>query len=428
MNQSQQLFDRAQVVTPGGVHSPVRSFQAVGGTPVFMAKAQGAYLYDEDGKSYIDFVGSWGPMILGHTHPQVVSAVQEAATKGLSFGATNRLAVEMAEKVVDLMDNIEMVRFVNSGTEASMTALRLARAYTEKNKILKFNGCYHGHEDSLLVKAGSGLATLGLSSSAGVPASVVEHTLVAEFNNLAQVAQLFEQYSTDIAAVILEIVPGNANCISPSPDFLQGLRQLCDQYHSLLIADEVMTGFRVALGGAQQKYRLKPDLTILGKVIGGGLPVGAIGGSNRLMRLLAPVGAVYQAGTLSGNPLAMTAGLTTLELISTDPHFHQQLETQAQKFIAGVLRSAKKYGITMGGVVEGGLFGLWFGQSKIANLTDIQQCDQALFKRFFHAMLQQGVYLPPSPFEACFISAAHNDTVIESAINCADRSLAQLVK
>ena len=361
-------------------------------------------------------------MILGHAHPNVIEAVQQAAAKGLSFGAATKREIEMAEKVISLMPAIEMIRFVNSGTEATMTALRIARGYTKKNKVIKFNGCYHGHEDCLLVKAGSGVATLGLPGSAGVPLTVTQNTLTAEFNNLNQVETLFAEYGDDIAAVILEPVVGNANCISPQIEFLSGIRKLCDRYQSLLIVDEVMTGFRVALGGAQAKYHIKPDITTLGKIIGGGMPVGAVGASRDMMQVLAPLGSVYQAGTLSGNPVAMAAGLKTLELISADTHFYDQLTRQSNKLVQGMLALAKDYKITMNGNVEGGMFGLWFGAQSLTNYDDIKACDNTQFNQFFHALLKQGVYLPPSPFEACFMSAAHDDAVIEktlTAVECA---------
>ncbi|MEM9242753.1 MAG: glutamate-1-semialdehyde 2,1-aminomutase [Pseudomonadota bacterium] len=417
------LFDRAKKSIVGGVNSPVRSFSAVGGTPVFIKRASGPYIYDHNDRCYIDYVGSWGPMILGHAHPQIIAEVQQVATQGLSFGAATEREIDMAEKVISLMPSIERIRFTNSGTEATMTALRVARGYTGRNKIIKFNGCYHGHEDSLLVKAGSGVATLGLPGSAGVPEDVVKHTLVAEYNDLDQVNALFAEYGDDIAAVIFEPVVGNANCIAPQANFLSGLRKLCDTHGSLLIADEVMTGFRVALGGAQEKYNFTPDITTLGKIIGGGMPVGAVGGRREIMNILAPVGPVYQAGTLSGNPVAMAAGLKTLQLISADANFHQRLTEQGEKLIQGILDRAKHYGIAMNGRVEGGMLGFWFGEKMLTNYNDIKACDNKRFARFFHAMLEQGIYLPPSAYEACFISAVHDDAVIEQTITAVDRAL-----
>lgn len=427
MSHCEQLFITAKRFIPGGVNSPVRSFSAVGGTPRFFKKGEGAYLIDEDGKRYIDYVGSWGPMIVGHAHPKVTSAVNDAVRNSLSYGAPTKIEVEMAEKVCGMMDNIDMVRMINSGTEATMTALRIARGYTKKSRIIKFAGCYHGHEDCLLVKAGSGIATLGLPSSAGVPKAVTENTLVANFNNLEQVEQLFKTHGDDVAAVIVEPVAGNMGCLSPRPNFLAGLRRLCDDHNSLLIIDEVMTGFRVSLGGAQAKYKVKPDLTTLGKVIGGGMPVGAVGGRKEIMEVLAPLGPVYQAGTLSGNPIAMTAGLTTLNIITADPDFHKKLTEKSERIVNGTLALAKRAGIPMAGNVEGGMFGLWFTEeASISNYDEMAASNIDRFNQFFHLMLDQGIYLPPSAYEGCFMSSAHGDTEIEKTLEAVEKALASL--
>lgn len=421
MNNSSKLFERAQQKIPGGVNSPVRAFKGVGGEPIFFDRGTGAYLFDVDGNSYVDYVGSWGPLILGHAHPKVIAAVQEAVIKGLSFGAPTELEVLMAEKICQLMPNIEMVRMVNSGTEATMTAIRLARGYTGRSKILKFTGCYHGHNDALLVKAGSGLLTLGTPDSAGVPADFVKHTLTADFNNLAQVSDLFTRYGEEIAAIIVEPVAGNMNCILPLPEFLPGLRKICDQYGSLLIIDEVMTGFRVAPGGAQAHFNIKPDLTTLGKIIGGGMPVAAFGGRRDVMEKLAPLGPVYQAGTLSGNPVAMAAGLATLDEIM-QPGVYDRLAVTTQQLIDGMLLIARKNGIPLTANYLGGMFGLFFSEEKtITSFEQAQHCNLERFKKFFHSMLAEGVYFAPSMYEAGFTSITHGDKEIAATLNAAEK-------
>jgi len=415
------LYQRACNVIPGGVNSPVRSFKGVGGEPLFISKAKGAYVYDQDNKKYIDYVGSWGPMIAGHAHPDIIKAVEQAIENGLSYGAPTILEIELAELICKLMPNIEMVRMVNSGTEATMSAIRLARGYTNKNKIIKFNGCYHGHSDSLLVKSGSGGLTFGIPDSAGVPKSFAEHTLIAEFNDLDDVEKLFKNYPDDIAAIIVEPVAGNMNCILPKQNFLMGLRELCDRYKSLLIFDEVMTGFRVALGGAQERYNIKPDLTTLGKIIGGGMPVGAFGGRRDIMEKISPLGPVYQAGTLSGNPIAMAAGLASLKLIQA-PGFYETLEINTKKLLINLMVLADKAGIPFFAQHAGSMFGLFFtDQTKILNLTDVQKCDVERFKKFFHKMLEQGVYLAPSAFEAGFLSSSHGDKEIDETLSAAEK-------
>lgn len=424
MNHSESLFQKAQRVIPGGVNSPVRAFKGVGGTPIFFKKGEGAYLIDVDNKRYIDYVGSWGPLILGHCHPKVVEAVTEVLHSGMSFGAPTELEVLLAQKIIGLMPSIEKIRMVNSGTEATMTAIRLARAYTNKNKILKFNGCYHGHNDSLLVKAGSGILTLGLPSTPGIPNSITEHTLTADFNDLEQCAQLFEKYRGEIAAVILEPVAGNMGFILPKAEFLQGLRDLCDAHSALLIFDEVMTGFRVALGGAQSVYGIKPDLTTLGKIIGGGMPVGGIGGSAEILSHLAPEGSVYQAGTLSGNPLAMAAGLATLNELEA-PGFYEQLGLQTNQLMLGLAQVAKEFSLPFHSASLGGMFGFCFNDRKeISNFSDIAASDEALFKRFYHKMLQEGIYFAPSMYEAGFMSIAHKEEEIQLTVNAAKEVLA----
>ncbi len=415
------LFQKAQRYIPGGVNSPVRAFHGVGGEPVFFKSGAGAYITDEDGCSYIDYVGSWGPMIVGHAHPHVISAVTACLQRGLSFGAPTLLEVTMAEKICTLMPAIEQVRMVNSGTEATMSAIRLARGFTKRHKIIKFAGCYHGHSDSLLVQAGSGALTLGVPSSAGVPQDIVQHTLVAEFNRLDTVRALFEKYGDDIAGVIVEPVAGNMNCIPPLPEFLPGLRALCDEYGSLLLMDEVMTGFRVALGGASARYHVTPDITMLGKIIGGGMPVGAFGGRAEIMRCIAPLGSVYQAGTLSGNPIAMTAGLATLELI-TKPHFYEKLEATTWELMKGLEERAKAAGISLLTTMVGGMFGIFFtDKEKIETYADVTQCDVSLFKKFFHGMLKEGIYLAPSAYEAGFISSAHGEDEIKRTLDAAEK-------
>jgi glutamate-1-semialdehyde 2,1-aminomutase len=427
MTQSQPHFAAAQRHIAGGVNSPVRAFKGVGGDPIFFDRAQGAYLYDVEGKRYVDYVGSWGPMILGHAHPDVLAAVYAAAAKGLSFGAPTLIETEMADRVCELVPSIELVRMVSSGTEATMSAIRLARGYTGRDKIVKFAGCYHGHADSLLVKAGSGVLTLGLPNSPGVPADLAQHTLTLEYNNLEQVQQVFAELGEQIACIIVEPVAGNMNCIPPVDGFLQGLRAVCDQYKSVLIFDEVMTGFRVALGGAQAYYQVTPDLTTLGKVIGGGMPVGAFGGKREIMQHLAPLGAVYQAGTLSGNPVEMAAGLTTLNLIS-EPSFFLELSVKTQNFVQDLLGIAQEVGVPMQGVAVGGMFGLFFSESTqpITNFDQVMQCNVARFKQFFHIMLEAGIYLAPSAFEAGFISAAHSVEDIDFTLGTAKKVLISL--
>lgn len=425
MNKSQQLFERAQQSIPGGVNSPVRAFRQVGGTPVFFAKGEGAYLWDVDGKKYIDYVGSWGPAILGHAHPAVIDAVCATAKNGLSFGAPCEAEIILAEKVKALMPNVELVRMVSSGTEATMSAIRLARGYTGKNKLIKFEGCYHGHADSLLVKAGSGMLTLGEPTSPGVPADFAKHTLVAEFNNLASVEKLFAEHSDDIACIIVEPVAGNMNLIAPDKSFHQGLRALCDKHGALLIFDEVMTGFRVHLNGAQAIYGITPDLTTMGKVIGGGMPVGAFGGKRAIMEKMAPLGPIYQAGTLSGNPVAMAAGIVTLAEIAS-PNFYESLAHKSKALMSGFEHAAKQANVPLTTDFVGGMFGFYFTKEKVTTYQQATQCDIPAFKKFFHLMLNEGVYLAPSAFEAGFVSAAHNDADLANSIAAAERSFAAL--
>lgn len=426
MNDAAFLFSDAKQVIPGGVNSPVRSFSGVGGTPVFIDHAYGANIYDDFGNGYIDYVGSWGPMILGHAHPEVIAAVKQAAEKGLSFGAPTKIETQMAKKVCQLLPSIDMVRMVSSGTEATMSAIRLARGYTGRDKIVKFAGCYHGHADALLVKAGSGALTFGVPSSPGVPAAVAENTLTLAYNDSAAVAQLFAEIGEQIACIIVEPVAGNMNCIPPVPGFLETLRKVCDDYGSVLIFDEVMTGFRVGLQGAQGLYGITPDLTTLGKVIGGGMPVGAFGGRRDIMEQLAPLGPVYQAGTLSGNPVAMAAGLKTLELID-QPGFYPALTAKTEKLVSGLQQRAAAAGIALTTNSVGGMFGLFFSkEEKITRFAQVMQCDQALFKQFFHAMLEQGVYLAPSAFEAGFVSAAHSEADLDKTLQSAERVFKQL--
>jgi len=407
MNHSENLFRQAQAVIPGGVNSPVRAFKGVGGVPVFFKQGRGAYLIDVDDREYIDYVGSWGPLILGHCHPRVIAAVQTVLHSGMSFGAPTALEIELSEKIIALMPSIEKVRMVSSGTEATMTAIRLARGVTGKNKIIKFNGCYHGHSDGLLVKAGSGLLTLGIPSTPGIPASITEHTLTADFNDLEQCARLFEQYSHDIAAIIVEPVAGNMGFVLPQPGFLQGLRDMCDAHQALLIFDEVMTGFRVALGGAQSVFGIRPDITTLGKVIGGGMPVGAIGGSSAIMSQLAPEGPIYQAGTLSGNPLAMAAGLATLSELE-QPGFYEDLSAHTQNLVTGMADVADMFAVPFYAASLGGMFGFCFNdKEQVIDVADMATSDETLFRRFYHGMLDRGIYLAPSMYEAGFVSSAH---------------------
>jgi len=421
MSQSHAQFIKAQQVIPGGVNSPVRAFKGVGGEPIFIQRAAGSRLYDVDGKDYIDYVGSWGPMVAGHAHPEVISAVQAMAEQGLSFGAPTPLETEVARKVCELVPSIEMVRMVNSGTEATMSAIRLARGFTKRDKIVKFEGCYHGHADALLVKAGSGALTLGVPSSPGVPASVAEHTITLAYNDAEQVKALFAQQGEQIACLIVEPVAGNMNCIPPRPGFLQTLREVCDAYGTVLIFDEVMTGFRVALGGAQSYYQVTPDLTCLGKVIGGGMPVGAFGGKQAIMSELAPLGPVYQAGTLSGNPIAMIAGLKTLEIISA-PGFFSALSAKTQQLTTGIVERAGSALIPMTANQVGGMFGLFFTEEvQVSDFAGVSACDIARFKKFFHGMLQQGIYLAPSAFEAGFVSSAHSEEDIAQTLQAAEK-------
>ena len=425
MSRSKQLFERAQSVIPGGVNSPVRAFNGVGGGPVFIEKAQDAYIYDVDKKRYIDYVGSWGPMILGHNHPAIKDAVLAAAENGLSFGAPTEIEITMAEKVRSLVPSMEQLRMVSSGTEATMSAIRLARGYSGRDKIVKFEGCYHGHADSLLVKAGSGALTLGQPSSPGIPADFAKHTLTATYNDLESVQQLFAEYPDQIACIIVEPVAGNMNCIPPQQGFLQGLRQICDDHKALLIFDEVMTGFRVALGGAQAYYNIKPDLTTLGKVIGGGMPVGAFGGSKKVMQHIAPTGPVYQAGTLSGNPIAMHAGLAALNALDTPEY--AKLAEKTKKLATGLQKAAAEEGVSLAVNYAGGMFGFFFTQEKqVSNFAQVCGCDIDKFKKFFHLMLEQGIYLAPSAFEAGFLSLAHSEQDIEDTLIAAKKAFAQL--
>ena len=416
---TENLFTRAKLHTPGGVNSPVRAFKSVGGTPVFFNKGQGAYLYDTEGKQYIDYVGSWGPMILGHAHPEVIRAVQKTAQDGLSFGAPTEIEIRMAEKICELVPSIEKVRMVSSGTEAAMSAIRLARGYTGRDKIVKFEGCYHGHADSLLVKAGSGALTLGVPTSPGVPADLAKHTITLTYNDPELAQQVFSDIGKQIAAIIVEPVAGNMNCVPGTQDFLNKLREVCNSYKCVLIFDEVMSGFRVALGGAQSIYNIKPDLTVLGKVIGGGMPVGAFGGRSEIMDQIAPDGPVYQAGTLSGNPVAMSAGLTTLNLISR-PGFFEELSEITKYLVNGLQTTADTAGIPFTTNQIGGMFGLFFSDEKtITTIAQVMQCDQDHFRKFFHGMLEQGIYFAPSAFEAGFVSSAHINDDIEKTINAA---------
>ncbi|MGJ7251340.1 glutamate-1-semialdehyde 2,1-aminomutase [Morganella morganii] len=426
MSRSENLYTEAQHFIPGGVNSPVRAFNGVGGTPLFIERANGAYIYDVDGKAYIDYVGSWGPMVLGHNHPAIRTAVIKAVEKGLSFGAPTADEVEMAKFVTELVPSMDMVRMVNSGTEATMSAIRLARGYTARDKIIKFEGCYHGHADCLLVKAGSGALTIGQPNSPGVPADFAKHTLTCTYNDLSSVREAFEKHPHDIACIIVEPVAGNMNCIPPSADFLPGLRALCDEFGALLIIDEVMTGFRVALGGAQTHYDVEPDLTCLGKIIGGGMPVGAFGGRGEIMEKLAPTGPVYQAGTLSGNPIAMAAGLACLHEIA-QPGVHQRLTELTDMLADGLCEKAREAGIPFVVNHVGGMFGLFFTDAPaVTCYQDVMNCDVERFKKFFHLMLQQGIYLAPSAFEAGFMSVAHSDEDIRKTIDAAAYAFSEL--
>ncbi len=420
-SRNQQLFERSQKLIPGGVNSPVRAFRSVGGTPVFFKRGHGAYVWDEDDKQYVDYVGSWGPMILGHAHSAVISAVKQAAENSLSFGAPTARELEMAELLTKLVPSMEQVRLVSSGTEATMSAIRLARGFTGRSKILKFEGCYHGHADALLVKAGSGALTFGQPSSAGVPPEVAAHTLTLSYNDSQAVEDLFAQIGDEIACVIVEPVAGNMNLIAPAKGFLETLRAECSRHGAVLIFDEVMTGFRVALGGAQALYGIKPDLTTLGKVIGGGLPVGAFGGRADIMACLAPVGPVYQAGTLSGNPVAVAAGLTTLQLVQ-EPGFYERLTACTKEMVDGLVAVAREKGVPFSAQSVGGMFGVYFSEQCPTSYAEVMASDKEAFNRFFHAMLDEGIYLAPSAFEAGFVSAAHGDVEIAKTLEAARRS------
>jgi glutamate-1-semialdehyde 2,1-aminomutase len=423
-SRNDELFQRAQLRIPAGVNSPVRAFRAVGGTPPFLQRASGAHLWDADGKRYIDYLGSWGPMVAGHTHPAVVEAVQAAASRALSFGAPTEAEVELAEMLCRLVPSLEMLRLVSSGTEATMTALRLARGHTGRNLIVKFEGCYHGHADALLVKAGSGALTFGNPSSAGVPAETAAHTLVLDFNDTAGVQALFDKRGKEIAGVIVEPVAGNMNLVLPAPGFLEALRERCTRHDAVLILDEVMTGFRVALGGAQARFGIQPDLTTLGKVIGGGLPVGAVGGRREIMQRIAPLGPVYQAGTLSGNPVAVAAGLATLKLVDT-PGFQERIEATTRSLVEGLSAEAKRAGVTFSSQSIGSMFGVYFRGAPPRSFAEVMQCDRERFNRFFHGMLARGVYLAPSAYEAGFMSAAHGAREIEETLAAAREAFRQ---
>ncbi len=427
MNHSEQLFNSAKQIIPGGVNSPVRAFNGVGGTPCFIKRAEGAYIYDADDKAYIDYVGSWGPMILGHNHPAILAAVIETAKNGLSFGAPTELEVTMAEKVRELVPSMERIRMTSSGTEATMSAIRLARGFTGRDKILKFEGCYHGHSDSLLVKAGSGALTMGVPSSPGIPVDIAKHTLTVSFNNIDEVRQIFAKYKDEIACIIVEPVAGNMNCVLPVEGFLEGLREVCDEHKSVLIFDEVMTGFRIALGGAQAHYNIAPDLTTLGKVIGGGMPVGAFGGKKEIMDYIAPIGPVYHAGTLSGNPIAMAAGLAALNELSIGDK-HEQLSASTEKLAMGLKAAAERNGVSLSINYAGAMFGFFFtdSQEPVTTFEQATACDADKFRRFFHLMLENGIYLAPSSYEAGFLSMAHTDVEIELTLAAADKCFAQL--
>lgn len=418
MSRNQQLFERSQQYIPGGVNSPVRAFKSVGGTPIFFERGIGPQAWDEDGNVYIDYVGSWGPLILGHAHPEVVAAVQAAAQKGLTFGAPTAAELEIAELLCNLVPSIEQVRLVSSGTEATMSAIRLARGYTGRNRIIKFEGCYHGHDDALLVKAGSGALTFGNPSSAGVPAETASSTVVLDYNDMTGIEQAFSQFGDEIAAVIVEPVAGNMNLVAPNPGFLPGLRELCTRHGSVLIFDEVMTGFRVGLECAQGLYGVKPDLTTLGKVIGGGMPMAAFGGRRDIMQCLAPLGAVYQAGTLSGNPVAVAAGLATLRLVQ-EPGFYDKLSARTRQLTEGLTAAAQERGVVFCSQAVGGMFGLYFRTSLPTSYAEVMSGDREAFNRFFHAMLRAGVYFAPSAFEAGFVSATHGDVEIGKTLAAA---------
>lgn len=419
MTRNEELFARAQITIPGGVNSPVRAFRSVGGVPPFMVRGQGARVWDADGASYLDYVGSWGPLILGHADPEVVAAVQQAATRGLSFGAPTEAEIELAEQLTRLVPSMEQVRLVSSGTEATMSAIRLARGFTGRTLIVKFEGCYHGHADSLLVKAGSGALTFGNPSSAGVPADVARDTLVLGYNQIDELTDVFAKRGAEIACIIVEPVAGNMNLIAPRPDFLTAMRQLCDRYGTVLIFDEVMTGFRVALSSAQGLYGIVPDLSTFGKIVGGGMPLGAFGGRRDIMDKIAPLGPVYQAGTLSGNPLSVAAGLATLAKIQA-PGFFESLAGKTQALTYGLCAAAKRQGIEFSAQCIGGMFGLYFAPQPPTSYTEAMACDREAFNRFFHAMLDRGVYLAPSAFEAGFVSSAHTAADIADTIAAAE--------
>jgi glutamate-1-semialdehyde 2,1-aminomutase len=425
MTKSSDLFERAQARIPGGVNSPVRAFRAVGGTPLFFERASGPYLWDADGERYIDYVGSWGPMLAGHGHPAVVEAVQEAASRALSFGAPTEAEVELAELLCRELPSLELVRLVSSGTEATMTALRLARGFTGRSLIVKFEGCYHGHADALLVKAGSGALTFGNPSSAGVPPEVAAATVVLDYNDTAQVKQLFEQRGKEIAGVIVEPVAGNMNLVLPAPGFLEALREACKRHGAVLIFDEVMTGLRVARGGAQQRFAIRPDLTTLGKVIGGGLPLAAVGGRREIMEKIAPLGPVYQAGTLSGNPIAVAAGLATLKIVA-QKGFHEKVELATRALVDGLCNKARTAKVPFSAQSIGSMFGVYFRASPPTSFAEVMQCDRNRFNRFFHEMLSRGVYLAPSAYEAGFVSAAHGPSEIEATLAAAGAAFAEL--
>jgi len=427
MSRNVELFARACLSIPGGVNSPVRAFRSVGGTPRFVARAQGPYFWDADEKRYIDYIGSWGPAILGHAHPEVVRAVQEAAVHGLSYGAPTEAEIVIAEMLIERMPSIEQVRLVSSGTEATMTAIRLARGATGRNKIIKFEGCYHGHADSLLVKAGSGLLTFGNPTSAGVPPEFVAHTIVLDYNDIEGVRAAFAEHGNEIACIIVEPVAGNMNLIKPIPGFLEVLRSECTAHGALLIFDEVMTGFRVGPQGVQGLTGIKPDITTLAKVIGGGMPIGAFGGSKEVMSNIAPLGGVYQAGTLSGNPVAVAAGITTLKLLAA-PGFYEDLAARTRKLVDGLVAAAHQHGIAFSGDCVGGMFGVYFSNTVPTTLAEVSASNIDMFKVFFHAMLDEGVYFAPSAYEAGFVSATHDDSVIAATIEAADRVFAKLAK
>ncbi|WP_144156147.1 glutamate-1-semialdehyde 2,1-aminomutase [Paraburkholderia sp. BCC1885] len=424
-SRNEALFERAQRTIPGGVNSPVRAFRSVGGTPRFIERAQGAYFWDADGQRYIDYIGSWGPMILGHVHPEVLEAVQKVLVDGFSFGAPTESEVEIAEEICKLVPSIEQVRMVSSGTEATMSALRLARGFTNRSRIVKFEGCYHGHADSLLVKAGSGLLTFGNPTSAGVPVDIAKHTTVLEYNNVAALEEAFKAFGNEIASVIVEPVAGNMNLVRATPAFLNALRRLCTEYGTVLIFDEVMCGFRVALGGAQQVYGITPDLTCLGKVIGGGMPAAAFGGRRDIMAHLAPLGGVYQAGTLSGNPIAVAAGLKTLQLIQA-PGFYDMLTARTTRLAQGLSQAAREANVPFAADALGGMFGLYFADKIPASFAEVTTSDVPRFNAFFHKMLDAGVYFAPSAYEAGFVSIAHDDAIIDATIDAARGAFAEL--